>query len=150
MILDCLAEAARYASLHPGFAQAFRFLSESNLVLHEPGKHELDGQRLFVILSYDPGRGRARAKLEAHRQYIDIQYVVRGTDEMGWAPLSNCAQLETPYDAQRDVAFYADVPEVWLPVAAGQFVVFWPEDAHAPLAGEGELIKAVVKIALDR
>ena len=149
MILDTLAEAARYARLHPGFARAFEFLFDAALAHREPGKHELDGQRLLVIVSHDPGRGRQGAKLESHRQYIDIQYVVRGTDDMGWRPLSECRQVESPYDPQRDVAFYADPPETWIRVPAGQFVVFWPDDAHAPLGGQGELIKAVMKVAVD-
>jgi YhcH/YjgK/YiaL family protein len=149
MILDTLDQAARYAGMHPGFARAFEYLADATLVEREPGKHELDGQRLFVIISHDPGRGRHAAKLESHRRYIDIQYVLRGTDEMGWRPLASCKTVETPYDAQREVAFYADAPETWIRVLAGQFVIFWPDDAHAPLAAQGELTKAVMKIAID-
>ncbi len=149
MILDTLDQAARYTALHPGFAQAFAFLSDATLAQRAPGKTELDGDRLLVIMSHDPGRGRHGAKLESHRKYIDIQYVVRGTDEMGWRPLAQCRQVETPYDPQREVAFYADAAEAWFRVPEGQFVIFWPEDAHAPLAGQGELIKAVMKVAVN-
>lgn len=149
MILDTLREAGRYASMHPGFAQAFEFLSSAALAELEPGKHELDGERLFAIISHDPGRGRQAAKLESHRKYIDIQYVVQGTDEMGWRPLAACTHIETPYDATRDIGFFADAPESWIPVPAGRFVIFWPTDAHAPLAAQGELIKAVMKISVE-
>ena len=148
MILDRLEQADRYAGLHPGFARAFEFLAGADLGHMEAGKHEIDGQRLFVIISHDPGRGRQAVKLEAHRNYIDIQYVVRGVDEMGYRPLGDCSKVDTPYDAQRDVGFFADPAEAWISVAAGRFVVFWPDDAHAPLAGQGELVKAVVKIAV--
>jgi biofilm protein TabA len=78
-----------------------------------------------------------------------LDAVVRGVDEMGWRPLADCRAVETPYDSQRDIGFFADEPETWISVAAGQFVIFWPEDAHAPLSGQGELIKAVVKVALQ-
>jgi YhcH/YjgK/YiaL family protein len=149
MILDALGQAARYGGLHPGFGQSFEFLMNPRLAELSPGKHEIDGQRLFVIISHDPGRGRAGAKLEAHRKYIDIQHVVRGTDDMGWQPLAACRNVETRYDEQRDIAFFGDQPEAWISVGAGQFVIFWPEDAHAPLAGEGDLVKAVVKVAVQ-
>lgn len=149
MILDTLDQSARYIGLHPGFARAFEFLSDAALMQRDPGKHELDGERLFVIISHDPGRGRQGAKLESHRRYIDIQYVARGTDEMGWRPLAECEKVEMPYDPQREVAFYADAPDAWIRVPAGQFVIFWPEDAHAPLGGQGELVKAVVKVAVN-
>ena len=149
MILDSLPQASRYEHLHPGFKQAFEFLTDPTLSGREAGKHELDGERLFVIIGHDPGRGRQGAKLEAHRRYIDIQYVVRGVDEMGWRSLADCQQTELPYEPARDVALFADAPEAWLRVPAGKFVVFWPQDAHAPLGGQGELMKAVVKVAVD-
>lgn len=149
MILDALEQAARYAPLHPGFAPAFEFLSDASLAQRETGKIELDGERLFVILSHDPGRGRQGAKLESHRRYIDIQYVVRGVDEMGYLPLAACEKVELAYDPQREVALYGDAPEAWIRVPEGRFVIFWPDDAHAPLGGQGPLIKAVVKIAVE-
>ena len=149
MILDTLREGSRYAALHPDFARAFKFLSSAALAELPAGKHELDGERLFVIISHDPGRGRQAARLESHRKYIDIQYVVQGTDEMGWRPLATCTKIETPYDAARDVGFFAEAPESWISVGEGRFVIFWPTDAHAPLAGQGELIKAVMKVAVD-
>ncbi len=149
MILDELSAAGRYAPLHAGFADAFQFLTGTALDRLPVGKHEIDGERLFVLISHDPGRGRQASKLESHRKYIDIQYVVRGVDEMGWRPLADCRQVQTPYDAPRDLGFFADQPATWIRVSAGQFVIFWPDDAHAPLSGQGELIKAVVKVALD-
>jgi YhcH/YjgK/YiaL family protein len=51
------------------------------------------------------------------------------------------------YDPGRDIEFFTDRPDVWIPVKPGQFVVFFPEDAHAPLVGAGEIHKIVVKVA---
>ena len=150
MILDSIDQAGRYAGMHPGFDRAFEFLKDASLPQRTPGKIELDGERLFVILSHDPGRGRQGAKLESHRRYIDIQYVVRGVDEMGYAPLAACEKVEMAYDPLREVALYGDAPEAWIRVPEGRFVIFWPEDAHAPLGGQGPLIKAVVKVAMDQ
>ena len=149
MILDRLSNSGRYTALHPGFARAFEFLSGSEVERLPPGKHAIDGDRLYVMLSHDPGRGREAARLEAHRKYIDIQYVLSGADLFGWRPLVDCRHVDAPYDAERDVAFWKDQAEVWTPLTAGTFVVFYPEDVHAPMAGTEAMIKAVMKVAAE-
>jgi YhcH/YjgK/YiaL family protein len=113
------------------------------------GRHEIDGDRLFCMISKGPGRSRAEAKLEAHRKYIDIQYVIAGTEEMGWRPTAACTLSEVSYDAEKDIEFFADEPESWTQVPAGSFVIFFPQDAHAPLVSDAEIHKAVLKIAVE-
>ena len=108
-----------------------------------------DGDSLFCIISKGPGRSRAEAKLEAHRKYIDIQYVIAGTDEMGLKPITACKLTDTGYDAEKDIEFFKDQPDSWKPVPAGSFVIFFPQDAHAPLVSSGEIHKAVLKIAVE-
>lgn len=149
MILDHLSRARRYSALHPGFAAAWDVLESGRLEGLAPGKHELDGERLYVMLLNDPGRGRQAARLEAHRKYIDIQCVLSGTDLMGWRALSQCSRVETEYDPAKDVGFYAPPIETWIEVPQGHFVIFYPDDPHAPLAGEGPLRKAVFKVAVE-
>jgi YhcH/YjgK/YiaL family protein len=101
------------------------------------------------MISRDPGRGRESARLEAHRKYIDIQYVADGSDLFGWKPLESCQQIDTPFDTERDYGLFADPPDLWVPLPKGTFVIFYPEDAHAPLADVQPMLKAVVKVALD-
>src|SRR5947207_1244109 len=110
MILDLLAEAARYTALHPLFGAAFEYLRSTPLAELPLGKHVLDGDRLYVLVAREEGRTRTGAKLEAHRKYIDIQVTIAGNEEMGWRPTAECARVETPYDAARDIAFYLDEP----------------------------------------
>ncbi len=149
MILDRLSQFARYSKLHPGFAAAFEYLRRRDLAELELGRHALDGDRLAVILARDPGRGREGSPLESHCKYIDIQYVIHGTDVIGWRPLSDCRDVTLPYDASRDIGFFGDAPETWLTLPAGTFTIFWPDDAHAPLAGNEATHKAVMKIAVE-
>jgi biofilm protein TabA len=54
-----------------------------------------------------------------------------------------------PYTAEREVMLFADRPETWFVVKPGSFTIFYPQDAHAPLAGSGETRKAVMKVAVD-
>ena len=149
MILASLAEADRYSALHPLFAPAFEFLRGTDLKALAPGKHAVDGERIFAIVEACAARTRAEAKLECHRRYIDIQLVLEGIDEMGWKPVAACVDPATDYDAARDIRFFNDPPSSWIATPPGAFCLFFPDDAHAPLVGTGMIRKVVVKIAVQ-
>jgi len=149
IIVDQIANAEKYFGLHPGFEKAFAFLRRSDLVQLPVGRYEIDGDRLFCKIQKGPGRNRTEARLEGHRRYIDIQYVIAGTDEMGWKPSSACKDVEIPYDSSRDVMYFKDKPERWIKVSSGSFSIFFPKDAHAPFVSEGEIHKAVIKVTVD-
>lgn len=148
MILDRLTCWHRYASSHAGFPEAFDALCDPNAASLPAGRHPIDGDRLYLIVGRDTGRGREGARLESHRRYIDIQLTLSGEEEIGWLPLGSTQPAE-PYDAGRDIAFYAQRPETWLALPPGTFAIFFPDDAHAPLAGRGEIIKVVAKVAVE-
>ena len=149
IIINQLQHAERYFKMHPEFEKAFTFLRRDDLAELPAERYEIDGDRLFCMISKGPGRSRAEAKLEAHRKYIDIQYVIAGTDEMGWKPTADCKVIDTNYDADKDIMFFKDQPDSWTPVPAGSFVIFFPQDAHAPLVSKGEIHKAVLKVAVE-
>jgi YhcH/YjgK/YiaL family protein len=158
MILDTLSLANRYECLHPSFARAFEYLRSANWSqlcadaassrLHSV-RHSIDGDRLYVSIDCVEGRGREGARLEAHRRYVDLQFIIEGHDEIGWKPLLDCTAASVAYDPGTEVAFFSDRPDSWLSLPAGHFVIFFPDDAHAPLAGRGTLKKAIVKIAVE-
>ncbi len=149
MIVDRLEHSNRYCDMHPAFAQAFAFLKRSDLAELSADRHDIDGDRLFCSISKGPGRPRTEANLEAHRKYIDIQYVIAGPEEFGWKPTADCHVVHTPYDAEKDIGFFKDQPDSWNKVPAGSFVIFFPQDAHAPLVSDGEIHKVVLKIAVE-
>ena len=148
MILDTLSESHRYAVLHPAFAKAFEFLARPDLGALAPGRHVLDGDALYVSVDVKEGRGRDGARLEAHRRYIDIQCTIDGSEEIGWLPVGACRGPVGTLDEAKDIVFFEDRPTTWLSVPPGRFAIFFPEDAHAPLAGRGPLKKAIVKVAV--
>ena len=150
MILCPLSEFHRYTSLHPSFPAVVEFLSHRALDDLPEGRIDLPGQD-FYLSSAPQARTRllAEASLEAHRAYIDVQVVLEGTDSIGWAPLASCRNVAIPYDPGRDIVFFKDAPEKTISVGPGQLVVFFPEDAHAPLIGEGGIVrKLVVKVRI--
>ena len=148
MIIDAGAFCHDYKSLHPLFERAFRFLAEADLRAFAPGRHPVDGDRLYLSIDHVQGRGRDGARLEAHRRYIDIQYTIEGDEEIGWMPLASCGAMTQPFNDAKDVGFFETRPTSWLSVPEGTFVVFFPRDAHAPLAGRGPLKKAIMKVAV--
>lgn len=148
MIIDAATSHQRYSALHPLFERAFRFLAESDLRALAPGRHAVDGDRLYLSIDHAQGRGREAARLEAHRRYIDIQYTIEGNEEIGWLPLAECGKPAAGFDETRDIAFFDRRPTTWLAVPAGLFAIFYPDDAHAPLAGRGPIRKAIMKVAI--
>ncbi len=148
MILSQIKEADRYLSINPQFAKAFAFLAQDGLAELPPGKHEIDGDDVYALVVSDAGQSHSQAKLEVHRKYIDVQYIISGSDDMGWKDLGLCKDSQAPYDPQADVELFNDTPSTWVTVSPGDFVIFFPEDAHAPAGGETEFHKVVVKVAV--
>jgi YhcH/YjgK/YiaL family protein len=148
MVLDKLANASRYTCLHPLFEQAFRFLQETDLMTVALGQHAIIGKELFAIISDGSGIPEKDAKLEVHRKYIDIQYIISGTDHMGWKDMAQCEAPNDPYQEERDAAFFPDKTKNWFDVPAGSFTIFYPDDAHAAMITEENVRKVVLKIAV--
>jgi len=147
MILDVLEKVNSYSTLHKGFSKAFEFLLRPDLKELPEGKYEIDGERVYAMVSKESGRNREDALLETHEKYIDIQLVLAGTDTMGWKSKSLCKKPSTAYDQEEDIQYFADEPDTWIATKSGAFVIFFPEDAHMPLISSGQLHKVVVKIA---
>lgn len=146
MILDRLENIAQYRKLHPAFAEAFEFIRSTPLAALAPGRHDIRGDAAYVSVSRGPGRARDEGMLEIHRRYIDIQIVLEGVDEMGWKPAADCCRPVADYAPEKDIRFFRDAPDTWFAVKPGQFVIFFPEDAHLPLVSAGNVHKAVVKV----
>jgi biofilm protein TabA len=148
MVLDALPQLKRYLDLHPAFQIAAGFIVLRDLGKLAPDRYEIDGPRVYLSVDHKEGRGRGGARLESHRRHIDIQVTIAGHEEIGWKPVSVCQAPIGVFDEERDIQFYDDVPPIWLPVPPGYFAIFFPQDAHAPLAGTRLLKKAIFKIAV--
>lgn len=149
MILDVVTNLPQYFPLAKGFSKAADFLARADLGQLAAGRHEIDGDNVFAMVYRGVGRKRETARLETHRQYMDIQCVLSGLDTMGWIPLSQCKVPDGDYIEQRDVRFFLDEPLAWVPVHPGSFAIFMPQDAHMPsIADQPNIDKIVVKVAV--
>jgi biofilm protein TabA len=150
MIIDTLANAGRYYNLHKNFKTAFEYLTSTDLDTLEVGVIEVaDG--IKVIISNDPGKAVEDTvnRFECHNQNIDIQLCIRGHETMGWRPRKDCQSVEATYSEEKDYMFFNDPPDTYFSLKDGQFVIFFPEDVHAPMIGEGLIKKLVVKVRID-
>ncbi|MDD2994722.1 MAG: YhcH/YjgK/YiaL family protein [Paludibacter sp.] len=146
MILDTLKNSDKYCSVHPRFKKAFDYLKNTDLVALPAGKIELEGADLVINVVDITAKPEADAKMESHKEYIDIQVPVGKAETMGWIALDACKDVTLPYDAEKDIMFFADKATSFLNVQPYEFVVFFPEDAHQPGIGTGQYRKIIVKV----
>ena len=150
MIMDLLKNSSRYLALNSGFAMGFEFLKRPDLGNLPAGRHEIDGERVYAMGVKDHGKKRAEGLLETHNDYIDIQYVHDGKDDLGWKTKSACPPPLDPYDPESDVELFKDTPDAWLETGPGAFAICFPEDAHMPMISSADLHKVVVKVAVEQ
>ena len=149
MILDSIDNGARYYALHPGLSRVFDFLRTADIASLEPGRHDIDGDNLFVNVSQLELRPLDAAHLEAHNRYIDVQVVVEGEETFGWSERKDCRKPEGEFDTERDILFFSDMPQTFYTMRQGQFTILYPEDAHAPMLGEGKVRKLIFKLLIN-
>lgn len=150
MIIDTVQNASRYFSVHPLFQKAFEYMGAVDTTGIEPGTYEIQGGALKAIVSEKEGRSRGESlqKFECHRKHIDIQLCISGKEEIGWKPLGSCVSDQSGYDEIKDVQFFGDAPDTFFSLEDGQFVIFFPEDVHAPMIGQGMIRKMVIKVKI--
>ena len=130
MILARLEEAGRYAALHPAIPPHWRSFAVNNWTICPRGRIEMTDQALSAVASRSPGRRRSDALLEAHRRHTDIHCVCAGVEEIGCKPRRRCGRPQGEYNAEADIEFFLDEPDNDIAVHPGEFVIFFPEDAH--------------------
>ena len=152
MIIDTLDNSSRYNAVHPLFEKAFQYIQSLDLGAVAPGKYEIEGDSLKASVSDKKGVTDAEsvAKFECHNKYIDIQVCIRGNERIGWKPRAKCKTENGGYNEEKDLQLYSDQPDMYFQLTEGQFVIFYPEDVHAPMIGvdENPIKKLVIKVKL--
>lgn len=147
MILDSLNNSALYHAVHPRLEKAFGLIASTDWSKIETGIHELDGKEIYVNVMERELKKPADAKLEVHNAYIDIQVLLHGEGEtFGWSERKDVSKPLAAFDAEKDVQLFDDAPQTYYTLRPGQFTLLLPEDAHAPMVGEGVVRKAIVKV----
>lgn len=152
MIKDCISNSCCYKALGFDLDVALDYLATTDFAVLPPGKYEVQGQRVFAIVQRYQTKPRSEIVWEAHRRYIDVQYVVEGIECMGCVSRNTGPQVTHVYDPDKDAEFYSAIGDE-LVCRQGDFVIFTPQDIHAPgLAVEGasrDVLKVVVKVQVN-
>ena len=136
-----------YKKVHPRFDMAFEALREyaakEDLA---DGKYEIDGKNIFIAVMSGPTKPEADKSFEVHRDYIDIQYIVSGSEIMGNESLDKLTPItEYKPDVQK-LALNDEYDKVKL--SAGEFAIFFPYEPHAPGIAVNDVPCEVKKIVV--
>jgi YhcH/YjgK/YiaL family protein len=132
--------------------KAFIFLKENDLAKLELKRYDIDGNNLYAPVSEYLTKNEVDARYEAHKAFIDIQYVVSGRELIGIAPLSDTKDILEQYDPARDIMFMTVNEIKNVPATPDNFFIFFPGDVHRPGLKDGEnspVRKIVVKVKID-
>ena len=145
MIICPWNEISRYASVIPGLEEAIKIIDA-----HDPkeyGTFPLPNGRFMVGMH--TSRSAEGAQAEAHRRFLDIQYVITGQDVVGWNSINHMTPAGE-FNMEGDIGFFeGDVEMIRIP--AGYCYVVFPEDAHLPdchIDQPMNFLKYVIKIEL--
>ena len=122
MITDTISNATRYAALHPDFAEAFHLLQTLDFAKLPDGQVPYENPNIRIFI---------------------------GSETYGWIDRGRLKN-GLGYNEKRDIEFFDCEPETWLTLEPGEFALFFPNDAHAPLVGDrANIRKAVFKIRIE-
>ena len=137
----------------PAIQKAMAWLQENDLAKIPTGRQEIDGDRLYVMVNEYTSEPKAVRRAEAHRKYVDVQYIVSGAEIISYARLQDGYEVLEDKLAEKDVIFYknpADESDIVL--SAGMYGIFFPWDVHRPnvaLDQPAPIRKVILKISMD-
>lgn len=151
MLASDIKQMRLQAEMTSLLSKALDFLQRGDLGELPDGRIEIDGDKVFAIVQRYETILIDAPRFEYHKKYIDLQYVVKGAEVIGWVPAERIKVTE-PYDEEKDIAFGEAISDTWssLVLQEGQAALLYPEDAHAPRLAAGApapVLKIVIKIA---
>jgi biofilm protein TabA len=150
MIFDHIDNLKDYEAIHKGIKMALEFIHNQNIKELDIGLYEIDGDKVFLkIQGYDT-RDEEGGVWEAHKKYMDIQYMIEGAELINIANI-NEMNFPTQYDEKEDLWFFTGLGDSII-LEEGMFTIFLPQDVHMTslkVNGESRSVKkAVFKVLL--
>jgi YhcH/YjgK/YiaL family protein len=147
MIIDKIENAHLYKNIGDRISKSFEYIKATDLKTLPAGKYPIDDENIFALISEYKTKSESEGKLEAHKKYIDLQFVISGEELMGYSPFGNQQILE-PYKEENDIIFFTG-EKSFSKVSEGMFAIFFPEDVHMPGISTGiisDVKKLVIKV----
>lgn len=151
MIVDKIENAYLYKDLISGIDMAFDYIKKTDFSNFLPGKYEIEGEDLFALVSEYETQEEECLFPEAHKKYIDVQFMISGEELIGYVTMEN-QPLVKPYTEVDDYALYNSAVN-FLHLKTNMFAIFFPQDLHLPCIKIDEIQmvkKVVVKVMMDK
>ncbi len=134
MIKDNIKNAKNYSDLSERVKLGLKYLADTDFSTVKNAKYEISGNEVFAIVQDYLSKPIAEGQFEAHKKYIDIQYIVEGEEQIGVLGIENFSE-STNYDEDKDIVFLSPntncMPE-FVQIKAKEFLILFPNDAHKP------------------
>lgn len=144
MVYDKIDNIETYKCLSEDIYAGLKFLQQAQPDI-ENGVHVINPRVKAIVSEYETKAVNENG-YEAHRKFIDIQYLLKGREKNCCLPFEKLKETKA-YSEEKDAAFYeAEVPAQELMLGDGYFAIYWPQDGHMPclIAGRAEKVKKVV------
>ncbi|MFA3782444.1 YhcH/YjgK/YiaL family protein [Melioribacteraceae bacterium 4301-Me] len=130
MIFDQIENAHLYFPLGEKIRQGLSYLIETDFSKISKGKYPIDGDDVFALVDQYNSKPLSAGKWEAHKRYIDIQYVINGVENIGFGKIKDMKIIEE-YNTEKDIMFLEGKGN-FVKVKEGHFVILFPDDIHMP------------------
>lgn len=137
----------------PALQKGLLYLKNTDFSTLSVGRHDIDGDTMFALVSEYATEPKKDRKPEAHKRYIDIQYLASGEEMIGCSLLSSEYEVLQDELELKDLIFYNEVKqEVDMLLKPGVYAVLFPSDVHRPccmVSSAARVKKVVIKIAVS-
>jgi len=149
MIVDHIRNAERYETLDERIAVGLKYLSATDLSGMPNGRVEIRNNEIYAVVNRYETKPCEQGKWETHRNYIDIQYMVEGSERIGFGDVAEMKSIQD-YDEEKDCEFFTGEGNS-IALSPGMFAILLPHEAHMPGLSEDSptpVTKVVVKVAV--
>ncbi len=153
MIADKIKRMESYPELRDSAKLIKDFIGKVKEENLPDGKYELQGEDLFALVQRYETREKKTSRMESHRKYIDLQYMLSG-EEMFYCAFAEDLTIAEDKFEQNDIGFFEPCnEEIGIHLKEDMFVYLLPSDAHMPccqIEGAKAVEKIVFKIKLHK
>ncbi|HET7116699.1 MAG TPA: amidohydrolase/deacetylase family metallohydrolase [Hanamia sp.] len=140
----------QYRKNNTWWDEAFTFLKTKDLAQLKPGVYVIDSGNVIATVSQGPTKKIEDVKWEAHRNFNDLQYIIKGKARMGVAPSADKeAVLTVPYTNAADIMHFTNDGGEYFDADPSTFFIFSPQEMHRPaikVQGNDVVKKIVIKV----
>lgn len=147
MLVSSMKNYKNILNFFPQLEIVFEYIIKNVNVKTLDGKYNITKDIYAIVQTCQP-KSKNEQVLEKHRKYIDLQLVLSGREKIGWKFFDGKFKVLKKYNIKNDISFYSNKPDMFINLKKEEFVIFFPEDTHAPLCCNKTVKKCIVKIPI--